>query len=88
MELQYVVVRENLCWQTVNRIFQKYARKQVNLINAFARVSRPGIDEIALKKGHKHYIAVVVDLDTGQVLDLPEDRSKQSLGEVFSGQRP
>lgn len=79
IELQCVVVRENLCWQTVNRIFQKHARKQVNQGQAFEKVSRIGIDEIALKKGHNDYVAVVVDLDTGQVLDLLEDRTKQSL---------
>lgn len=88
VELQYVVVRENVCWQTVNRIFQKYARKQVAQLNAFARVSRLGIDEIALKKGHKHYIAVVVDLDTGLVLDLLEDRSKQALVKYFQAKGP
>lgn len=83
IELQYVVVRENLCWQTVNRIFQKYAQKQVNPAKAFAQVSRIGIDEIALKKGHKDYVAVIVDLDTGQVLDLLEDRTKQALVAYF-----
>lgn len=75
IELQYVVVRENLCWQTVNRIFQKHARKQVNQRAAFEKVSRIGIDEIALKKGHNDYVAVLVDLDTGQVLDLLEDET-------------
>jgi len=93
IELQYVVVRENLCWQTVNRIFQSYASKQVRERKAFEKVKRLGIDEIALKKGHKDYVAVVVDLDTGQILDLLEDRSKAYLiryfkakGEVFCGQ--
>jgi transposase len=88
VELQYVVVRENLCWQTVNRIFGKYARKQVDQHNGFGQVSRLGIDEIALKKGHKHYVAVVVDLDTGQVLDLLEDRSKQALVKYFQAKGP
>jgi len=42
-----------------------------------------GIDEIALRKGHKNYVAVVVDLDTGEVLDLLEDRSKALLMTYF-----
>lgn len=83
IELQYVVVRENLCWQTVNRIFQKHGQKQIHQHSAFASVTRLGIDEIALKKGHKDYLAVIVDLDTGQVLDLLEERSKQALINYF-----
>lgn len=79
IELQYIVVRQNLCWQTVNRIFQSYAKREVRALKGFEKVSRIGIDEIALKKGHTDYVAVIVDLDTGQVLDLLEDRSKQSL---------
>jgi transposase len=83
VELQYVVVRENLCWQTVNRIVPTYGQRKINQKQAFAKVSRLGIDEIALKKGHKDYVAVIVDLDTGQVLDLLEDRTKQSLVNYF-----
>jgi transposase len=83
VELQYVVVRENLCWQTVNRIVQTYAKAPINPKQAFAKVRRIGIDEIALKKGHKSYVAVIVDLDTGQVLDLLEDRTKQALIAYF-----
>jgi len=93
IELQYVVVRENLCWQTVNRIFQTYANKALSENRSFEKVRRLGIDEIALKKGHKNYVAVLVDLDNGQILDMLEDRSKEHIikyfrqkGEVFCAQ--
>jgi transposase len=85
IELQYVVVRENLCWQTVNRIFQAYASKQVSQSKAFEKARRIGMDEIALKKGHQNYVAVVVDLDKGHILDLLEDRSKAYLIKYFKG---
>lgn len=69
--------------QTVNRIFQTYGQSKLNQKQAFAQVSRIGMDEIALKKGHKEDVAVIVDLDTGQVLDLLADRTKQALVNYF-----
>jgi transposase len=83
IELQHIVVIEDLCWQTVNRIFCKFGSKLINKADKKREVKRIGIDEIALKKGHKNYIAVVVDLDTGTVLDLLEDRSKEFIISYF-----
>ncbi len=82
------VVIEDICWQTVNRIVCKYGTKQLNKRNAYSTVTRIGIDEIALKKGHKNYVAVVVDLDTGTVLDLLEDRTKEFLVNYFKSKGP
>lgn len=83
IELQYVVVREDMCWQTLNRIFHRYAGKALKQAAGFSGVKRIGIDEIALKKGHKNYVAVVVDLDKGQVVDLLQDRGKEYLRTYF-----
>jgi len=44
-----------------------------------------GIDEIALKKGHKDYVCVLVDLDTHEVVSVLEDRSKEFLKAYFEG---
>ena len=41
------------------------------------------MDEISLKKGHKDYVAVLVNLDTGEVLDILEDRKKACLIDYF-----
>ncbi len=68
VEIQYVVVQEDLCWKTVDRIFKKYAaRESVDLL---AGVRALGIDEIALKKGHNDFACVLVNLETGQVIDV------------------
>ena len=88
IELQHIVGIEDLCWQTVNRIVYKYGTRQLKQERPFAQVKRIGIDEIALKKGHKHYVAVIVDLDTGSVLDLLEDRSKEFIISYFEQKGP
>lgn len=38
-----------------------------------------GIDEIAMKKGHKDYVLIIYDLDNGIVLDVLADRKKETL---------
>ena len=83
IELQHIAVVEDLCWQVVNRIVQKYGTRILQKEQRLTNVSRIGIDEIALKKGHKDYVAVLVDLDTGAVLDLLEDRSKDFIINYF-----
>ncbi len=42
-----------------------------------------GIDEISIKKGHKNYACVLVDLDTGLTLDFLEDRKKETIVAYF-----
>jgi transposase len=49
----------------------------------YAGVKRIGIDEIALRKGHKDFVAVIVNLDTHEVLDLLENRTKAELVKYF-----
>lgn len=62
-------------------------------MDRFSCVKRLGIDEIALQKGKGSYVAVLVDLDTGEVLDLLANRTKahlmayfQAKGEAFCQQ--
>jgi transposase len=82
IELQHVVVIEDLCWQTVNRIYYKEGKKQIK-DREKNQIMRIGIDEIAMKKGHKDYVAVIVNLDTGEVIDLLEGRSKELIMNCF-----
>ena len=42
-----------------------------------------GIDEIALLKGHKNFVIVIIDLDTGDLLDILEGRNKTLLINFF-----
>lgn len=42
------------------------------------------MDEIALKKGKKDYIVIIVDLDTHEVIDILESRTKEFLVAYFT----
>lgn len=86
VELQYVVVQEDLCWKTVDRIFKKYAQRES--LDLFAGVRALGIDEIALKKGHNDFACVLVNLETGQVIDVLPERTKDYLIQYFKGLGP
>ncbi len=80
--IQRVVIQEDLCWKTVNSIFEKFAELALK-----ERGDSPpralGIDEFAIKKGHKNYACVLVDLETGCVLDVLPYRDKDSLITYF-----
>jgi len=85
VDLNYVRFQEDLCWDTVNRIFKKWANKRIKSCNLFEGVRALGIDEIALKKGHKNFVCVLVNLETGEVIDILEDRTKAALIPYFQG---
>ena len=42
------------------------------------------MDEIALKKGKGDYLVILVDLDTHEVIDLLESRTKEFLINYFT----
>jgi len=50
-----------------------------------SQVSRIGIDEIALRKGHSHYLAVIVDLDTHKLIEIVKSRRMSELSEALKG---
>ena len=85
VDLNYVCLQEDLCWDTVNRIFEKWANKKIKSCNLFVGLRALGIDEIALKKGHKNFVCVLVNLETGEVIDILEDRRKAALLTYFKG---
>jgi transposase len=83
VDLSYVKIQEDLEWHTVNRIFKKWATTSIKKADLFSNVRAIGIDEIALKKGHKDFVCVLVNLETGEVLDIIEDRTKANLIAYF-----
>lgn len=48
-------------------------------------MKRLGIDEIALRKGHRNYVCVLVDLDSKEVVDILPQREKAYLRGYFLG---
>lgn len=82
-DLRTVSLQEDLCWSSVRDIFERHARREVDSRDALGGATRIGIDEIALRKGHRDFVPVLVDLATGQVLDILPERGKESLKSYF-----
>jgi len=49
----------------------------------FDKVTKLGIDEFSLKKGHKNFLCVLVDLEDNTVIDVLEKRTKEYLIKYF-----
>jgi len=69
-----------MSWDTVKEIHvltlrKKYSKRKLRHLKYL------GVDEVAVRKGHS-YLTVVVDLETGAVVWVAPDRTKESL-EIF-----
>ena len=78
--LLQVAILENLSWPVVQAIYVRQAQQHV--VNP-APVRWLGIDELALRQGHKSYVCVLVDLERACVLDLLPDRKQAYLLSYF-----
>ena len=47
-----------------------------------------GIDEISTRKGHRHFVAVITDIDRKQVLEVLENRLKDTVSAYLSSLPP
>lgn len=82
--IQKISAQENLVWSTVNEICQRGARKELQE-RTFSTVKVVGMDEFAIKKGHRDYATVIVDLERVEVIDILEYREQAKLIEYFKG---
>ena len=81
--IKQVAILENLSWSVVQAIYIRQARQQAVYPDA---VRWLGIDELALRKGHKNYACVLVDLERACVIDLLPDRKQAYLLDYFKRQ--
>ncbi len=77
-----ISVQENLVWSTVNEVFQRGARKEIDA-RPLVKVRVIGMDEIAIKKGHRDYATVIVDLEHVEIIDILYYRDQNKLIEYF-----
>ena len=76
--IQKISAQENLVWQTVNEVCQRGARKEIQE-RPRSKVSAVGMDEFAIKKGHRDYATVIVDLERVEIVDILEYREQAKL---------
>lgn len=80
--LQKISAQENLVWHTVNDICQRGARRELDERHV-SNVRVVGMDEFALKKGHRAYATVIVDLERVEIIDILGYREQVKLIEYF-----
>src|SRR5512139_327366 len=80
--MQKISAQENLVWHTVNDICQRGARRELDE-RPVSNVRVVGMDEFALKKGHRAYATVIVDLERVEVIDILGYREQVKLIEYF-----
>lgn len=84
-DLTSVCHKFKIGWKTANRLLQTYGAREVSAHgrSCFETVRHLGIDEISLKKGHRDFVAVLVDLERKIVIDIVESREKAVLMAYF-----
>ncbi len=80
--IERVSLQENIVWDCVQKIFTTHAKLETAFLQKY-QPKRIGIDEFAIKKGHKDFATVIVDLDKGHVLDVLDFRTKEELIAYF-----
>ncbi len=64
-------------WDLVKGIFKEHLSHQLQK-RKFSNIRYLAVDEFALRKGH-HYMTIVLDLETGQILHAQEGKDAQAL---------
>ena len=80
--IERVSLQENIVWDCVQKIFTTHAKLETAFLQKY-QPKRIGIDEFAIKKGHKDFATVIVDLDKGHVIDVLDFRTKDELIAYF-----
>jgi len=80
--LQKVSAQENSIWNTLNELFQRYSREELRG-RSVVKIRAIGMDEFAMKKGHRDFATVMVDLERAEIIDILEYRDPQRLIEYF-----
>lgn len=80
-DIQYVAVKEDLCWKVVHRIFKQWGQRELDALERWAHVQALGIDEIQYHNGE--YVCVLVDLDCALILDILPERTQEYLCGYF-----
>lgn len=85
--IQKISAQENRVWHTVNELYQRGAREELRE-RPVSKIRVLGMDEFAVKKGHRHFATVIVDLERVEIIDILEYRDQEKLIGYFKGRGP
>ena len=80
--IQKISAQENLVWHTVNDICQRGTRQEIDT-RPVVKVRVIGMDEFAIKKGHRDFATVIVDLEHIEIIDILDYRDQERLIHYF-----
>ena len=80
--IQKISVQENLVWHTVNDICLRGTRQEIDT-RPVLKVRVVGMDEFAIKKGHRDFATVIVDLEHIEIIDILDYRDQEKLIQYF-----
>ncbi len=72
-----------IAWRTVGAIVTRVVADAHASADPLDGLARIGIDEVSYKKGHRYYLTVVVDHDSGRLVWAAPGRDKATLGLFF-----
>lgn len=72
----------------VEKTYHAYASSCVAHQGRPKKIRVLGIDEISMHKGHRDFVCVITDIDRKQVIEVLQDRLKESLVAYFKGLAP
>ena len=78
--IRQISLQENLLWDVVDDIFIRWAQRD---IDSPREVRWLGIDELSLRKGHRSYACVLIDLERACVIDILPKRTVEYLSAYF-----
>ncbi len=78
--VSFVSQFELLGYDATEGIYYRQVRKKVF---PYKDIEILGIDEISTKKGHKNFVLVISDIGNKQVIEVLENRLKESLDKYF-----
>lgn len=83
--IQDVAAKENLSYDIVMAILKKHVPDKIDW-SKISNIKNIGIDEISLKKGHKHFVVIVSTKINGKpvVLGILKDRKKETVKNFLS----
>jgi len=76
--IQKISAQENLVWHTVNEICLRGTRQEIDE-RPVSKVRVVGMDEFALKKGHRDFATVIVDVEHVEIIDILDYRDQEKL---------
>lgn len=83
-DINFVSKLECIGYKKVEGIFYRLSKERISLKKDLS-FTKLGIDEIAMKKGHKDFITIISDLTNGKPIAVLPERTKECLDEFFDG---